>query len=672
MAKYALVIGCNNYEDEKLRGLTAPSTDVRRLSDILLSPLIGGFDSVVSLYDSQYSDLQLAIADLFADKTADDLLLLYFSGHGLLDIQGRLFLATSNTKRKRLSVTGISSVFINEEMANSNSKKQVMILDCCYSGAFSKGTKGEVGNQVLNQATFESQGYAKVVITATNATQYAFEGDQVTGNSVGSLFTSFLLEGLETGDADRNEDGEITVGELYEYAYEQVTRVSTNQTPRIWTYNQQGQELIIAKSDKQGASFTSTGLLPIEGIINDKKTLDFIDQLPLCKLKLDSRASLHNNEKVSDDSEHRIICGDNLHVLKALIPSFASKIKCIYVDPPYNTGLIKSLDNKKLVDLYDLNLGTIDQIKNEGMDNQWVDMIYPRLILARELLSDDGIIFVSIDDSEIFLLGLLLDRVFGSINHLCTFIWKKKHPNFNNNRNGISVDHEYILCYSRSPDFRFKGQDRDISKYSNPDNDLRGPWMLTSLTGSSDEKARPNLHYEIVDPTTGLKYYPPKSRGWRITQEKMEQLITEGKIYWPKGKGGQPRMKRYLSDASKSIPLSTVIDEISLLGTSWSSAGEKRYSFVAPKPVDLLKLLINQIPDNDFWIADIFCGSATTGQAIVELNEQDGGNRKFILIESDPDVAKKVALERMKKSISILPDQHKHQVLYYNLTKPRK
>jgi DNA modification methylase len=672
MGKYALVIGCNNYEDEQLRGLTAPSTDVLRLSEILLSPLIGGFDDVVPLIDSQYNEVQLAIADLFADKTAGDLLLLYFSGHGLLDIQGRLFLATCNTKRKRLSVTGISSVFINEEMANSNSKKQIMILDCCYSGAFYKGSKGELGSQVLNQSTFESQGYAKVVITATNATQYAFEGDQVTGSAIGSLFTSFLLEGLETGDADSNEDGEISVDELYTYAYEQVTRISTNQTPKMWTYNQQGPELIIAKSDKQGARFNSTSLSPIEGIINDTKIFDFINQLPLCKLRLNSGASLHHNKTISDTSSHRIICGDNLFALKAIVPSFASKIKCIYVDPPYNTGLLKSFDSKSLTDMDSLRLGTIDYAQDEGLENKWIDMIYPRLILARELLSDDGIIFVSIDDKEIYRLGLLLDRVFGSINHLCTLIWKKKRPVLSDNRNGISVDHEYILCYSRSPDFRFRGQDRDFSKYSNPDDDQRGPWILTSLTGSSDEKARPSFHYVVINPATGIRYYPPKNRGWRITQEKMKQLIEEGRIFWPKERDGQIRMKRYLSETSKSVPLSTIIDEISLFGTSWSNAEEKRYAFDSPKPVDLLKLLISQIPDNDFWIADIFGGSATTGQATVELNHQDGGSRKFILIESDPTVAKKVALERMKKTISVLPDPHKPQVLYYSLTKPRK
>jgi adenine-specific DNA-methyltransferase len=672
MGKFALIIGNNLYEDHALSELTSPSADVERLANLLKSPLIGGFEQVITKIDSSSEEIRSEIADFFADKKTDDLLLIYFSGHGILDLNGRLCITAKNTKRNRLSVTAISSAFISEEMDNSNSRRQILILDCCYSGAFHRGVKGEINRPVISDETFRSEGYAKVVITASNATQYAIEGNQVDGEAKESFFTHYLLEGIESGDADLDENGEISVGEWYEFAHGQVVQNYLYQTPQMWVYGQQGREMVIAKSPKLDARLTSTDLSPVIGSIDDEKILTFINNLPLVPFKLNKRLSIIEKEKeVELLASSRIIQGDNLLVMKALLPSLASKVRCVYLDPPYNTGHGRGESTSPPKDFGEIISERSEYLDPFSSHQEWLDMLYPRLILARELISDDGVIFASIDDSEIHYLRFLLDRIFGSINHICTFIWKKKPRVHSQNRTGVSIDHEYILCYSKSPDFRFKGQARDTSRYTNPDDDPNGPWVSISITGLSGAKSRPEFHYEIKNPTTGMVYFPPQSKGWKYTREKMGQLVSSGKLLWPRGNDGQPRMKRYLSEVSQSIPLSTIIEDIYFESSKWKY--EDNTLFInSTKPLNLIKLLISQIPDDDFWVMDPFCGSATLGQAIIELNELDSGHRKFFLIESDPEIAKKVALKRMKDIINKSPAFFRTQVLYYSLGEEKR
>ena len=199
--KLALIIGNSEYDDQSLARLVTPAADVGNLADVLNSPDIGGFDEVVSLVNEASITVRREIARFFKGKRRDDLLLLYFSGHGVLDDRGKLYLAVKDTERDLLKGTAIEAAFITDVMDGSYSRQQVLILDCCHSGAFARGAKGVTGASVGTAQTFEGSGSGRVVLTATDATQYAWEGDQVIGEAENSVFTHFLIQGLQTGKA---------------------------------------------------------------------------------------------------------------------------------------------------------------------------------------------------------------------------------------------------------------------------------------------------------------------------------------------------------------------------------------------------------------------------------------------------------------------------------------
>ena len=245
--KLGLVIGNSAYRDSTLSRLATPDVDVGDLADILLDPDIGGFDDVNVLVNASSHIIRRAISNFFAVKDREDLLLFYFSGHGVLDLQGQLFLAVKDTERQLLRATAIPASFITDEMNNSRSQRQLLILDCCHSGAFARGSKGSTGASVGTAAAFEGTGFGRVVLTATDATQYAWEGDQAIGEPANSVFTRYLIQGLKTGEADANRDGRITVDELYDYVYGQVIQETPKQTPGKWAYREQG-EIIIAQN----------------------------------------------------------------------------------------------------------------------------------------------------------------------------------------------------------------------------------------------------------------------------------------------------------------------------------------------------------------------------------------------------------------------------------------
>jgi hypothetical protein len=242
----ALFIGNIEYQDATLTRLKTPGADVHSLAAVFRDPAIGEFDEVVELLDESEGTVRRAIAGFFARRHPEDLLLLYFSGHGVKDDRGRLYLAVRDTSSQQLSATGIAATYITEHMDECRSKRQILILDCCNSGAFARGTKGDA--TALTQDTFAGNGYGRVVLTASDATQYALEGDQVIERAELSLFTHYLLEGLTNGaDCD---DEVITLDALYDYAYGKVVSSTPGQTPRKWVYNQQG-ELIIAKNPRR-------------------------------------------------------------------------------------------------------------------------------------------------------------------------------------------------------------------------------------------------------------------------------------------------------------------------------------------------------------------------------------------------------------------------------------
>ncbi len=247
--KLALIIGNSHYQDPQLARLVAPGEDVADLTDVLRDAAIGGFDQVTPLINETDAAVRLSIEDFFADKKPDDLLVIYFSGHGVRDEQGQLFLAVNNTRANRLRATAIPAEFITREMDRSRSRRQVLILDCCHSGAFAQGSKAVTGESAGTGPTFEGSGYGRVVLTATDATQYAWEGDKIIGEADNSLFTHFVVEGLRSGSADTNGDGQITLDEMYDYVYEQVVTRTPKQTPGKWSYKQQG-DIVIARNPR--------------------------------------------------------------------------------------------------------------------------------------------------------------------------------------------------------------------------------------------------------------------------------------------------------------------------------------------------------------------------------------------------------------------------------------
>lgn len=245
--KLALIIGNSEFEDRSLAQLVTPDADVNALAEVLRDPEVGGFDEVTALVNQPSTTVRRAIAGFFMSRGRDDLLLLYFSGHGIRDDRGQLFLAVRDTEHNLLRGTAIPAAYITEEMDNSRSRRQVLILDCCHSGAFSQGMKAAPGASVGTASAFEGTGSGRVVLTATDSTQYAWEGDRVIGQAENSVFTHHLINGLRSGEADADADGRVTLDELYNYAYEQVVYATPLQTPGKWSYGQRG-EIVIARN----------------------------------------------------------------------------------------------------------------------------------------------------------------------------------------------------------------------------------------------------------------------------------------------------------------------------------------------------------------------------------------------------------------------------------------
>ena len=235
--RLALIIASSEFSDPTLKRLITPGKDATELARVLENRNIGNF-KVKTLINRPYVEIQSKIEDLFAECTRDDLVLLYFSGHGIKDDDGRLYLAATDTRRNRLRSSAISTNFINENMTDSRSRQQILILDCCHSGAFARGMTAKGGDSVDIKERF--QGYGRIVLTASNSTQYAFQGDEVIGEAQKSVFTRYLVSGLETGNADYNNDGWISLKELYDFVRDNVVKETPLQTPGMWVFDLQG------------------------------------------------------------------------------------------------------------------------------------------------------------------------------------------------------------------------------------------------------------------------------------------------------------------------------------------------------------------------------------------------------------------------------------------------
>ena len=355
-----------------------------------------------------------------------------------------------------------------------------------------------------------------------------------------------------------------------------------------------------------------------------------------------------------DTSENLFIEGDNLEVLRVLQRSYYGKVKMIYIDPPYNTGNDfiyndKFAQNRKE---YLKEIGAIDDdgnvinaelyrknVKDNGhFHSKWLSMMYPRLFLARNLLREDGVIFVSIDDNEVANLKLLMDMVFGEENFISMFIWKSRQIVDSRSSIGVSNDHEYVLSYSKSNESVLRGKNIDLSKYKNPDSDERGPWMSNSILGLANASERPNLHYSIINPETGIEYNCPQATGWRYSKETMESKINDGRIIFPVKDNGRPREKKFLSELNNEhTNISSIVKEdvgYTLNGTRElrELIGDSLFPF--PKPYQLVSFFIDQVAtQNEDIVLDFFAGSGTTAQAVMSLNFNDGLKRKYIIVQ---------------------------------------
>lgn len=350
------------------------------------------------------------------------------------------------------------------------------------------------------------------------------------------------------------------------------------------------------------------------------------------------------------NSDNLFITGDNLEVLKLLQESYLGKIDIIYIDPPYNTGKDfiyhdNFKKNKKDADLAEGNVNEEGNqlIKNEKSSGRyhsdWLTMMYPRLKLARNLLSDTGVIFVSVDDNEQANLKLLMDEVFGEDNFLANVIWERAYAPINLKKN-FSENHDYILTYCRNSNIiKSNGLERTESAdslYKNPDNDPRGVWQSDNLSvGPAVEK---NV-YEIITPS-GKSVFPPNGRSWLLSQERFQEYLDDNRIWFGSDDSGVPRIKRFLSEVKQTTTPMTIW-KYQDVGHSQSASQElkKLFSgksyFTYPKPVSLIKRIIELYSNKESTILDFFAGSSTTAEAIMEKNNEDGGQRKYIMVQLD-------------------------------------
>lgn len=351
-----------------------------------------------------------------------------------------------------------------------------------------------------------------------------------------------------------------------------------------------------------------------------------------------------------DKTENIYIEGDNLEVLKILQESYLNKIKMIYIDPPYNTGndFIYKDNFKKSVDELNLEEGNIDEQRNRLVANSnssgryhsdWLSMMYPRLKLARNLLTEDGVIFISIDDNEVHNLRKICDEIFGEMNFLAQIIWERAFSPVNLKKH-FSESHDYIICFSKRIEAALcnglKRNEETDSRYLNPDNDIRGVW--TSGDFSVGPRVEKNV-YEIITPS-GKRILPPSGRCWRVTKERFEEFVKDNRVWFGERGDNVPRVKRFLSEVKEGITPMTIWNYVDV-GHSQDAKQKLKDLFDGnaffdyPKSVNLIKRcveLYSQKFNNDI-ILDLFSGSATTGHAVMQLNSEDGGNRKFIMVQ---------------------------------------
>ncbi len=360
------------------------------------------------------------------------------------------------------------------------------------------------------------------------------------------------------------------------------------------------------------------------------------------------------------ESGNLIVQGDNLLALKALLPRYAGQVKCIYIDPPYNTGNEGWVYNDN-VNSPEIRRWLGETVGREGetldRHDRWLCMMYPRLMLLKQFLREDGAIFVSIDDNEVASLRLIMDEIFGSKNFIATLLWQKVYSPKNSARH-FSEDHDYLVVYAKNsaiwtPNL-LPRTDEQNAAYKNPDNDPRGIWKTSDLSARNYYSEG---SYSVTSPSGRVIESPPKGRYWTISNKRLTELDQDNRIWWGKDGNSTPQLKRFLTDVKDGrVPQ-----------TMWfyKDVGHTQEAkqelvdivpfktsddvFITPKPTRLIQRILQIATDKDSLVLDSFAGSGTTAHAVLKQNAEDGGNRRFILVEMDNTIAQTVTAERVRR-----------------------
>lgn len=382
--------------------------------------------------------------------------------------------------------------------------------------------------------------------------------------------------------------------------------------------------------------------------------------VPFRELVIDEEKSLPANGQKPTLDDNLIIHGDNLHALKALLPVYAGKVDCIFIDPPYNTGNEAWCynDNVRSPLMREWLKKSANPVDKEDLErhDKWLSMMWPRLKLLYELLAEDGAIFVTIDDNEEHQLRLAMDEVFDAQNFVSVIAWHKRVSPANDAQ-FFSSDYDSILVYAKDatkwrPN-RVEKPDDAKSFLGNPDGDPRGPWNSGTYTCNKTADERPNLYYPLINPHTGVEVWPKRTAVWRFSKERHKTNEEQGRVYWgvlgtatmprykqfPKGGGSVPRNIWFPKDVGSTQEATTELNRIL-----------PDNDFPSPKPVRLIERILELSTDSESIVIDSFAGSGTTAHAVLALNKKDGGNRRFILAETE-DYADRLTAERIRRVI---------------------
>jgi site-specific DNA-methyltransferase (adenine-specific)/adenine-specific DNA-methyltransferase len=362
------------------------------------------------------------------------------------------------------------------------------------------------------------------------------------------------------------------------------------------------------------------------------------------------------------DAGNLLVQGDNLVALKALLPYYAGKVKCIYIDPPYNTGNEGWVynDNTNSPEIRSW-LGKVVGKEAEDLSrhDKWLCMMYPRLALLRDFLTEDGAIFISIDENEVHWLRAVLDEIFGNRNFIATVLWQKVYSPKNSARH-FSEDHDYVLVYAKSaekwrPNLIARSEAQDKA-YKNPDKDSRGPWKTSDLSARNYYSKGT---YSIACPSGRVIEGPPKGMYWRVSEEKFRELNNDNRIWWGKEGSAIPQTKRFLSEVKQGRVPQTLWTYQEVGHTQEAKQELLRICdfedsaavFITPKPTRLLQRILQIATDKDSLILDSYAGSGTTGHAVLAQNKEDGGSRRFITVEMDESICRNITVQRLQRVV---------------------